>query len=119
MLSRVVSGHATTAETSASERIRALEDQVRVVEEARKRAENQARRLTEERDSLAAWKVDAEKRLADSRKLFEERDALAAWKVIAEGSLAQSRKQLPATVNSWRPCKTRTLRWKARFPWKG
>ena len=43
MLSRVVSGRATTAETSASERIRALEDQVRVAEEARRRAENQAR----------------------------------------------------------------------------
>ena len=53
-----------------------------------------SRKLSEERDALAAWKVDTEKSLADSWKLSEEHDALAAWKVDAERSLAHSRKQL-------------------------
>ena len=45
MLSRVMSGWVRTEDATVSERVKVLEEQVRVAEEARKRAENQARKL--------------------------------------------------------------------------
>ena len=65
MLSRVVSGGVRAEDASLSERVKALEEQVRVAEEARKRTEHHARNLQEEHDTLAAWKVDVETAIAE------------------------------------------------------
>ena len=64
MLSRLVSGRVLTESTSLAERVKVLEEQVRVAEEARKRSEDCARKLQADHDTLAAWKVDAETMLA-------------------------------------------------------
>ena len=72
MLSRVVEQRGTATDCAALERIRMLEEQVRVSEDARKRAENEARRLLEEREQLAEWKVNAEGKLRELGKQVED-----------------------------------------------
>ena len=70
MLSRMVSGRVSTEGPSLADRVKVLEEHVRVTEEARKRTEDRARKLQEDHDTLAAWKVDAETALARKDQLL-------------------------------------------------